>query len=96
MITLDTLTGEKRPAITRLAEKYGALNLRVFGSVARGENSESSDLDLLAEFGKDRTLLDLIGFRLDLVELLGVNVDVVTPASLSYIRDQVLAEARAI
>ncbi len=88
--------GEKKPAIVQLAQKYGAHNLRVFGSFARGENTVDSDLDLLAEFGPDRTLFDLIAFRLDLGELLGVNVDVVTPGSLTYIRDQVLADAKAI
>ena len=63
--------------------------MRVFGSVARGDNRETSDVDLLAVF-------DLIALRLDLCELLGTNVDVVTPGSLGYIRDRVLAEARVI
>jgi predicted nucleotidyltransferase len=96
VVTFDTLAREKRSAIVQLAEKHGARNLRVFGSVARGDNSEASDVDLLAEFGKDRTLFDLIAFRLDLRDLLGVNVDVVTPGNLRYIRDNVLAEARPI
>jgi predicted nucleotidyltransferase len=52
-------------------------------------------VDFLAEFDEDRTLFDLIALRLDLCEL-GTNVDVVTPGSLGYIRDRVLAEARAI
>ena len=96
VVTFDTLAREKRPAIVQLADKYGARNLRVFGSVARGDNSDSSDVDLLVEFGKDRTLFDLIAFRLDLRDLLGVNVDIVTPGNLRYIRENVLAEARAI
>ena len=96
MVTLDTLRGEKRAAIIQLAHEHGATNVRVFGSIARGDNRENSDVDLLAEFDKGRTLFDLIAFRLDLCELLGTNVDVVTPGNLRYIRDRVLAEAKAI
>jgi predicted nucleotidyltransferase len=80
----------------QLADKHGARNVRVFGSVARGENRETSDVDVLAEFDEGRTLFDLIAFRLDLCDLLGTNVDVVTPGSLRYIRDSVLADAKAI
>jgi predicted nucleotidyltransferase len=68
----------------------------VFGSVARGDNRETSDVDLLVEFDKDRTLFDLIDLRLDLRDLLEVEVDIVTPNSLRYLRDSVLAEAKAI
>ena len=96
VVTFDTLAREKRSAIFQLADKYGARNLRVFGSVARGDNSETSDVDLLAEFGKERTLFDLIAFRLDLRDLLGVDVDIVTPGNLRYIRDNILAESRPI
>ena len=96
MITLDVLLGEKRPGIIQLAERHGAHNMRVFGSVARGDSGENSDVDFLAEFDEGRTLFDLIALRLDLCDLLGTNVDIATPASLRYIRDRVLAEARAI
>jgi len=96
MVTLSTLQGERRSAIIDLAEKHGARNVRVFGSVARGDNREASDVDFLAEFDKGRNLFDLIAFRLDLCDLLGANVDVVTPGSLRYIRDNVLAESRPI
>jgi hypothetical protein len=96
MMTLDTLQGEKRTEILRLAEKHGALSIRVFGSVARGEGREESDVDFLVEFDKGRTLFDLIGLRLDLKDLLGIEVDIVTPNSLHYTRDQVLAEARGL
>jgi predicted nucleotidyltransferase len=96
VVTLSTLQGEKRNAIIQLAQKHGAHNVRVFGSVARGENHDASDVDFLAEFDKGRTLFDLIAFRLDLCELLGADVDIVTPASLRYIRDKVLADARII
>jgi predicted nucleotidyltransferase len=95
MLTLATLRREK-PAILRLAEEHGARSVRVFGSVARGDNGEESDVDFLVEFDPGRTLFDLIGSRLDLRELLGVEVDVVTPGSLTHVRDCVLAEAIAI
>ncbi len=92
-MTLETLRREKRAEIVRLAEAHGAHNVRVFGSVARGENSDASDLDLLVDFDRGRTLFDLIGFKLDLEGLLGVRVDVVTPNSLRYVRARVMAEA---
>lgn len=93
MVTLDTLRREKRAEILRLAETHGARNVRVFGSVARADNRDNSDVDLLVEFDAGKTLFDLIGLKLDLESLLGVNVDVVTPNSLRYIRERVLAEA---
>lgn len=96
MVTLDTLQGEKRTEILSLGEKYGARTIRVFGSVVRGNSREDSDVDFLVEFDKGRTLFDLIGLRLDLKDLLGVEVDIATPNSLRYIRDRVLAEARAL
>ena len=96
MVTLDMLRREKKAAILRLADKHGARGIRVFGSVARGDNRENSDVDFLVEFEEGRTLFDLIDLRLDLRELLGVDVDIVTPNSLRYMREPVLAEARAI
>ena len=96
MVTLDTLRREKRTEIFCLGEKHGARNIRVFGSVARGDSREGSDVDFLVDFEKGRTLLDLIGLRLDLKELLGAEVHVVTINSLRYIRENVLAEARAL
>jgi hypothetical protein len=96
MLTLDTLRREKRAEILRLAETHGGHNVRVFGSVARGENVENSDVDFLVEFEKGRTLLDLIGLKLDLQDLLGATVDVVTPNSLHYVRERVLAEAKPL
>jgi hypothetical protein len=96
MVTLDTLRREKRPEILRLAEMYGAHNVRIFGSVARGDNQDESDIDFLVEFDKGRTLFDLVRLRLDLQELLGATVEVVTPNSLRYIRDRVVAEAQPL
>jgi hypothetical protein len=93
MITLDTLRREKRNEIVHLGEKHGARNIRVFGSVVRGENSAKSDVDLLVDMDQGRTLYDLAGFVADVQDLLGVEVDVVTPGGLRYLRDRVLAEA---
>ena len=84
----------QRVDILRLTKRYGASNVRVFGSVARGDAHPGSDLDLLVEFDADRSLLDLIGLELDLRDLLGSQVDVATVASLKdRIRPRVLAEA---
>jgi uncharacterized protein len=83
--------------IRRIARNHGAVRLRVFGSRASGAVSESSDLDLLADFEAGRDLLDLIGLKQDLEALLGCRVDVVTEAGLSpYLRDRILSEARAL
>jgi hypothetical protein len=71
--------------------------LRVFGSVVRGEERQDSDLDLLVEFARPKSLLTLVGVEQELGEALGRRVDLVTPASLSpYIRDQILREARVL
>jgi predicted nucleotidyltransferase len=96
MVTLDTLRREKKHDILRLAEMYGAHNVRIFGSVARGDSRDDSDIDFLVEFDKGRTLFDFVGLRLDLQELLGATVEVVTPNSLRYIRGRVVAEAQSL
>ena len=71
--------------------------MRVFGSVARGDDRPASDLDLLVDMESDRSLLDLVGLAQDLEALLNRNVDVVTDASLhAAIREQVLAESRPL
>lgn len=69
----------------------------MFGSVRRGEATSSSDLDLLVDMSKDRSLFDLVALGDELEEALGVEVDVVTEGSLSpYLRDRILAEAVAL
>jgi len=94
MLTLESLRQEKRVDILRVADRYGARNLRIFGSVARGDNREDSDVDFLIDLDPGRSLFDLSGLLMDLRELLGSNVDVVTTSGLHwYIRDKVLAEA---
>jgi predicted nucleotidyltransferase len=86
-----------RSAILDLAKKRGAQNVRVFGSVARGEAGSESDIDFLVDLEPGRSLLDLGGLLMDLQALLGHRVDIVTENALHwYIRDQVLKEARAI
>lgn len=76
----DALERARRmaPEISEIGRRYGVSNIRIFGSAARGEASESSDMDLLVDIDKSRSLLDLSGFYLDVRDLLGVDVDVVT------------------
>jgi predicted nucleotidyltransferase len=94
---LDELLRAKREDILQTARKYGASNVRVFGSVARGEADEKSDIDLLVDMEKGRSLLDLIGLIMDLESLLGCKVDVVTVKGLrERIRERVLKEAVAL
>lgn len=86
-----------REDVRRIAAAHGAGNVRVFGSVGRGEQSASSDLDLLVDMAEGRSLFDLIALSNELEESLGVEVDVVTKASLSpYLRDRILDEAVAL
>jgi predicted nucleotidyltransferase len=88
---------EAREEIRRIASAHGAGNVRVFGSTGRGEHGTTSDLDLLVDMAEGRGLFDLIALSNDLEESLGVEVDVVTGASLSpYIRNRVLDEAVAL
>ena len=83
-----------REEILNIAAKYGAYNLRVFGSVARGEAREDSDVDFLVDMETGRNLLDRIGLKQDLEELLQREVDVAKPSNLhELIRDKVLQEA---
>ena len=90
----SSLTAEERESIKRIAVAHGARNVRVFGSVGRGESSGSSDLDLLVDMSEGRSLLDLVALGEDLEEALGAGIDVVTEKSLSpYLRDRILAEA---
>jgi uncharacterized protein len=88
------LLSESREEVLQIAAKYGAHNVRVFGSVARGDADEMSDLDFLVEMEPGRSLLDLGGLQAELEVLLGCRVDVVTEMGLkTRIRDRVLGEA---
>ena len=93
MAPLDTL----RPQIMNLATRHGALNVRLFGSFARGEDSPESDVDLLVDMEPGRSLLDLVALKLDLEELLGRGVDVITTSSIHWLlRRRILAEAKPL
>lgn len=88
------LIHERRAQIQEIASRHGARNVRVFGSVARGEAGPDSDIDLLVEAGPVTTSWFPAGMILDLEALLGRRVHVVTEAALyPYIRDRVLTEA---
>ncbi len=94
---IDDIISEKREDILRIAEKYGARNVRVFGSVARGDAGPESDIDLLVDMEPDRSLFDMGGLLMDLQDLLGRKVDVVTEKSIYWlIRRRVLREARPL
>lgn len=79
---LRRLLEERRGEIVELAARYHARNVRIFGSVARGEETEASDVDLLVDMDPGRSLLDQVRLRRELAELLGVEVDVVTSGGL--------------
>jgi hypothetical protein len=90
----ERLLTEERDRILRIAAKYGARNIRIFGSVARGEADTASDVDFLVDMESGRSLLDLGGLQIELESLLGCRVDVVTERGLKLrIRDRVLSEA---
>lgn len=93
-MNIGSLIKSKHDDILRIAKKHGATSVRLFGSVARGEVRESSDVDFLVEMRRGSTLLDIIAIKQDMEDLLGVKVDVVTKASLSpYLRNDILKEA---
>jgi uncharacterized protein len=93
-MSIHELLDTNRVAIQAIAERHGARNLRVFGSVARGEATTDSDLDLLVEMEPNRSLLDHVALWQDLEDLLGCHVDVVSEKALHWtIRDKVLREA---
>ena len=91
---LQELLQEKREDILRLAKEYGAYNVRVFGSVARGEADEKSDIDLLVDMERGRSLLDMGGLLMDLQDMLGYSVDLVTEHGLrEHMKADVLRDA---
>jgi predicted nucleotidyltransferase len=94
MIDSVTLVKENRKDILRIAARYGARNVRIFGSIVRGEIRADSDIDFLVDMEPGRSLFDLGGLLMDLQDLLACKVDVVTEKGLrARIRDHVLKEA---
>ena len=93
-MTLQELVNSNRSDILRLAAQHGAREVRIFGSLARGESGPDSDLDLLVRMDAGRSYLDLVALWQDLEELLGRNVDVISDGGVSpYLRDRILSEA---
>jgi predicted nucleotidyltransferase len=96
-MNLNDLLKSRRVEILQIAAKHGAHNVRVFGSVARGDADSQSDIDLLVEFERGTTLLGHAALIQELEELLGVKVDVVSDRGLrERVRDRVLNEAVAL
>jgi uncharacterized protein len=94
---IEALLKEKRAEILEIAAGHGVRNIRVFGSVARGEAEKSSDIDLLIDMDSDRSLLDVTAFREEMRDLLGHRVDVVSEKGLYWlIRRRILKEARPL
>jgi predicted nucleotidyltransferase len=96
MMTLETLRS-RREDILLLAEHYKAEDVRIFGSVARGDATETSDVDLLVHFRAGASLFDLIGLQQDTADLIHTKVDVVSDEALSpYLARRILSEAVAL
>lgn len=88
---------EKKNEINRVAAKHGAQNIRIFGSVVRGEDTPDSDVDFLVEVGATTSPWFPAGLVIDLEELLGRHVEIVTEKALNpHLRDYVLREAKAL
>ena len=93
-MAIDKVLSTRREEILRIAERYGAGNVRVFGSRARDEARPDSDFDILVTVGERPSLLNIIALQQDLEDLLGSTVHVVTEDAISpYIREQVLSDA---
>jgi len=88
---------KNRNAVIAIAAKHGARNPRIFGSVARGDAGPESDVDLLVKMDEGRSLLDVSALVIDLQELLGVKVDVVSEDGLYWLlRRRILKEAMVL
>lgn len=95
---LSQLLQEKRQDILAIAAKHGAFNVRIFGSVARGEETEKSDIDFLVDYDlKQVSPWFPGGLLMDLQDLLGCKVDILTENGLSHlIKEKVLSEAKSL
>lgn len=96
-MSVQDVLNEKREEILQIAARHGARNVRIFGSVARGEADEASDIDFLVDMESDRSLLDLSALLADLRELLERKVDVVSEGGLYWLlRRRILKEAKPL
>jgi predicted nucleotidyltransferase len=101
MTTMDLLK-EKRAELLHAAAAHRAMNLRIFGSVARGEDRGESDIDFLVDFDPSASLIDLIGLKEDIERIVGRQADVVTESAVSpflrerILRERILREARPL
>ena len=95
--TLTDIKAFPIEAIAEICQRYHVRSLRIFGSVARGTAKRGSDVDVLVEFARPASLLDLVRLQRELSEVLGQPVDLVTEKALSpYIRPQVVSEAQVV
>jgi uncharacterized protein len=93
MSTLDQFIQQ----IHEITDRNGALNVRLFGSMAKGTATSTSDLDLLVDLAPGRDLLDLIGIKQEIEAVTGMKVDVVTERSLSkHLREKILHDAKPL
>jgi len=91
---IERLLKDKHDDILRIARNNGAIEVKLFGSAARGQTSATSDIDVLVKMRPRSSLLDIIAIKQDLEDLLGLTVDVVTEDSISpYIKESILKEA---
>jgi uncharacterized protein len=91
MITRETIR-QKREAILEIARRYGAHDVRIFGFVARGDATDTSDLDLLVRFEPDRSLFDQGGLVMDLRDILGLKVEVISEGALQGRFGEIVSE----
>ncbi|MHA1239011.1 MAG: nucleotidyltransferase family protein [Candidatus Odinarchaeia archaeon] len=83
--------------LTYILKKHGVKKIKIFGSYARGEQRDTSDLDVIVEFEKRKSLLELVGIEQELEDALGIKVDLLTRASISpYLIERIEKEAKVI
>lgn len=94
---LNNLIHHKKKQIIEIASEYGVKSIKIFGSVARGEEDQNSDIDFLVDFEDGRTLFDLIALKNELEKLLNKSVDIVTEESIHHtIRENIIREVAEI
>jgi len=94
---IEELLKDRRDEILRIAKKHGAKNVRVFGSVARGEAESESDIYLLVKMDQGRSLLDLIGLWQELEDLFECKIDVISEGGISpHLEEKILNESVAL